>query len=242
VSAKWRFLVQVVAASLAVYLLGGLPAVQLGNAVVELGLVGDVAVVIFIVWFTNAFNFMDGIDGIAASEAICISGGAVALHYAGGGPAVVLLGVIALAALGFLVWNWAPARIFMGDVGSAFLGFILIAVAIYSSHTGNVPFWSWLILAGVFIVDATITLVVRMWNRENWLSAHRSHAYQRASRRYQSHARVTTAVVAVNILWLLPIAFLATAAPEHGWWLTAIAWLPLTIAALRIGAGKPDQA
>jgi len=241
VSAKWRFMVQILAVSLAVYLLGGLPVLQLGSSALELGLAGDVALVVLIVWFTNAFNFMDGIDGIAASEAICIAGGAAILNYATNDPSVVLLGVLASASLGFLVWNWAPAKIFMGDVGSAFLGFTLIAIAIYTSRAGNVPIWSWLILAGVFIIDATITLVVRIWNRENWLSAHRSHAYQRASRHYKSHAIVTAVVIAINILWLFPVAFLAFTAPEKGWWLTVVAWLPLTITALRFGAGRPDQ-
>ena len=243
VSAKWRILVQIVAATLAVILLGGLPEFQVRHVIVDLGIPGDFLAVIFMVWFTNAFNFMDGIDGIAASETICIAGGAFLItQSADGGPAAILLGCLAMASVGFLVWNWPPARIFMGDVGSAFLGFVLIALAIYETGSDTASIWTWLILGGVFIVDPTVTLITRMLRREKWLSAHRDHAYQKITRRVGSHRRVTIGVIATNVIWLFPVAYVAQSMPENGWWLTGIAWGPLLGLSLWVGAGQPEQA
>ena len=242
VSAKWRFLVQIMAAAQAMYFLGGIPEVQIGNTVFNPGALGYVLTVTCLVWFTNAFNFMDGIDGIAATEAICIAGGALILTSIDGGASVlILLATLTMACLGFLVWNWPPAKIFMGDVGSGFVGFVLAVLAIISGNLGVLPIWCWLILAGVFVVDATITLVTRMVNGEEWYAAHNSHAYQKASRRLKGHRPVTLAVFAINVLWLLPIAWLAAAHPEFGWWLTAAAWTPLIFLSLFLKAGRPEQ-
>ncbi|MCH9695871.1 MAG: glycosyltransferase family 4 protein [Gammaproteobacteria bacterium] len=240
ISAKWRFLVQIIAAVIVVVCIGGLPAVQIGPLTSDFGVFGYAMAVIFAVWFTNAFNFMDGIDGIAASEAICIAVGGFVLASDTTHAASVLLAALSAATLGFLMWNWPPAKIFMGDVGSAFLGFILIGIALHASHEGLVSVWSWLILAGIFVVDATVTLSTRMVRRYDWLSAHRDHAYQKASRRYGSHARVTMAVVAINSVWLFPLSFLANRAPENGWWLTVVAWAPLILLSFWLGAGRRD--
>lgn len=240
VPAFWRFIVQTIAAVLVLAALGGLPDIQLGNKVVDLGLTGDSLAVLFMVWFTNLFNFMDGIDGIAASEAICIAGGAFLLLLLRGGVDSALLVVLVASSLGFLVWNWPPAKIFMGDVGSAFLGFVLIAVAILTSLEGSVSIWSWLILGGAFIVDATFTLIARIIRRQDWVSAHRSHAYQKASRRFDSHGRVTTGVVFVNVFWLLPLAYVANISSSNGWWLLIVAWFPLIAICAWLGAGRQE--
>jgi Fuc2NAc and GlcNAc transferase len=115
------------------------------------------------------------------------------------GPVLLCL---AGAVAGFLVWNRCPARIFMGDTGSGFLGFTLGAPAILTLGDGGITLWSWAILLGVFIVDATLTLLRRMLNGERWYQAHRTHAYQHAARRWGSHRRVTVAVLSINVLWL----------------------------------------
>jgi Fuc2NAc and GlcNAc transferase len=241
IPAGWRFLVQVIAATVTVSLLGGLPKLPLGDGMLELGIAGNILVVVFMVWFTNAFNFMDGIDGIAASEAICIGGGVSLLAIISGvGVIAPLWAALAAASLGFLAWNLPPARIFMGDVGSSFLGFTLFGLALYSAGTETLSLWSWLILAGVFIVDAAITLTTRILRRDDWLSAHRSHAYQKAARRYRSHGRVTVAVICINVCWLLPLAWLAQLTPERGWWLTLVAWCPLVALTLWLGAGQQE--
>ena len=241
VPANWRFLIQIIAATFAVTMLGGLPEIQLGNKSVDLGIAGDAMAIIFTVWLINLYNFMDGIDGIAAIEALCIAGSVIAISSDGdGGFITPLLVIFAATVLGFLVWNWPPAKIFMGDVGSGFIGFILAMFAIISSSMGLLPVWSWLILAGVFVVDSTITLVTRVINGEEWYSAHNSHAYQKASRRLKGHKPVTLSVLMINIFWLLPMAWFASARPEFGWWLTIIAWMPLISLSLILKAGRPE--
>ena len=241
VPAKWRFLVQIIAATFAVTMLGGLPEIQLGDKPVDLGMAGDAMAIVFMVWLINLYNFMDGIDGIAGIEAVCIVGGALLVSSAGdGGPITTLLAVFVTSVLGFLVWNWPPAKIFMGDVGSGFIGFILAMFAIISSGMGLLPIWTWLILTGVFVVDATLTLITRMINGEEWYSAHSNHAYQKASRRLKGHKPVTLSVLMINIFWLLPMAWFASARPEFGWWLTIVAWIPLISLALFLRAGRPE--
>ena len=234
VPAIWRFLAQTVAAVVIVGQLAGLPALSFGEVTVDLGIIGDTLLVVFAVWFTNAFNFMDGIDGIAASEAICIAGGAIVIGLPIFNSTSLLAAVLAAACLGFLVWNWPPAKVFMGDVASAFLGSMLIAVGLYSAHQDFISLWSWLILSGVFVVDSTMTLVTRIVRGEDWYSAHRSHAYQRLAKRLGSHAQVTLGVITLNVCWLLPFAFLANSYPGHGWWLLIAAWLPLVAACARL--------
>ena len=241
IPAKWRFLVQTVAAIIALTVLGGLPDIQIGSDRMSLGLPGDILAIIFIVWLINLYNFMDGIDGIAAAETICVAGGAAVLINSGSNEFVVsLLVVFSATALGFLLWNWPPAKIFMGDVASGFIGFVLAAFALISSAMDLLPIWAWLILAGVFIVDATLTLLTRVFRGEQWYSAHNNHAYQKASRALKGHWPVTLTVVLINIVWLLPIAWWVSRHPDSGWWLTLVAWTPLGIVAAYMKAGHPD--
>lgn len=241
VQPQWRFVVQLVAATVAISMMGGLPAVQVGNMNFDLGFAGDVAAVIFAVWLINLYNFMDGIDGIAAVEGLCIVGGALFIPSVGqSGIIATLLTVFAASTLGFLVWNWPPAKIFMGDVGSSFAGFILAVFAIATSDLDVLPLWFWLITAGVFLVDSTVTLIVRVVLKENWYSAHRNHAYQKATRRMNGHLPVTIAVLIINLVWLFPLAWAATMRPEFGWWLTLMAWVPLVWLSLFLNAGRPD--
>src|SRR5690606_1624613 len=114
------------------------------------------------VYWINIFNFMDGIDGIAASEALFVIGGSAALALLQGAPTDGLLLwwfiAIAVASLAFLLLNWPPARIFMGDIGSAYLGFMIAYAAVTSSASGWLTLWQWLILVALFLADATITL------------------------------------------------------------------------------------
>ncbi len=129
----------------------------------------------------------------------------------------------------------------MGDVGSGFLGMTFGTLAIISMIIDELPVWTWLILSGVFVVDATVTVLQRMKNGEEWHKAHRSHAYQRAARRLQSHQKVMVFVSAINIIWLLPLAWYSALRPDFGWWLTSIAWIPLCVAAFILGAGRPGD-
>jgi Fuc2NAc and GlcNAc transferase len=199
--ASWRALVQLAAAAWAVWCLGGLPALSSGAASVSLGGAGSLLAVVGIVWCTNLYNFMDGIDGIAASQAVVAGlAGAGLLAATGlGGLALVPL-LMAAGAAGFLVWNWSPAKIFMGDIGSSLLGYMFATIAVASENLGGLPVLGWSLLLGVFIVDATVTLVRRIVRGERWYAAHRSHAYQRLVQAGISHAGVTSRVIGINCL------------------------------------------
>lgn len=242
VPARWRLLVQVVAAAWALYWLGGFESISIGGSRYELGWLGDLLGGFFIVWLLNLFNFMDGIDGIAGSEAITVALSAALL--AGLAPAGAALGsvesllALAAATAGFLAWNWPPAKIFMGDVGSGCVGFLLGVFALHSALAGELSLIVWLILVGVFFVDATVTLLRRMAGGQRWYEAHRSHAYQHAALRLDSHGKVTLAVLAINLFWLLPLVTAAVVWPRWEAALLALAYVPLVGLALRLDAGK----
>jgi Fuc2NAc and GlcNAc transferase len=199
-SPRWRLAYHFLAATWAVAWLGGLPVLSLGQSSVSLGLAGPVIAVIGIVWAINLFNFMDGIDGISGVEALCIGAIGGTLLVAVSSPGLAQLAfVIAGAALGFLFWNWAPAKIFLGDIGSGFIGFVIAAMALASENARAVPLIVWGILSAVFIVDATLTFGRRL-RSGHWTEAHRNHAYQRAVQSGWSHAAVSGVVGVLNLL------------------------------------------
>lgn len=207
-----------------------------------LGPIGFLVLLLAGVWWVNLFNFMDGIDGIAGSQAAFMATAAGGLALVAGATTMALLPLAALAAasLGFLRLNWPPARVFLGDVGSTWLGFVLFALAVVSSANGLLHPAVWVVLAAVFGCDATITLVRRMLAGQRWTDAHRSHAYQRLSRRLGGHRSVTLIVIAVNVGWLLPLAALVQAAPAWAWPIAILACLPIAVAVMAAGAGLPD--
>jgi UDP-N-acetylmuramyl pentapeptide phosphotransferase/UDP-N-acetylglucosamine-1-phosphate transferase len=169
-------------------------------------------------WFVNLFNFMDGIDGIAASEAAAIAIGLVLFAAVGVGhdPRLAILSAtIAAAAFGFLVWNWAPARIFLGDVGSVPLGFLLGFLLLGVAADGH---WKIaLILPLYFLADATITLLRRLARGERVWQAHRQHFYQGAVQRGLGHATVVRRVIAADVA-LVGCGWAA----ENGWGVAAL--------------------
>lgn len=200
VPARYRFLVQVGAAIWALWWIGGFPYFAIGAAKLRLGIAGPVLAVLGIVWYTNLFNFMDGIDGIAGGQAAtCGAFGAILLFLAGHLDLAAVALVIAAASIGFLFWNWSPARIFMGDVGSSMLGFTFATLAISAENAGAVPLGISLLLGATFIVDATVTLVRRIARGAKWYEAHRSHAYQRAVQSGFTHAQVSGTVIGLNV-------------------------------------------
>lgn len=153
-------------------------------------------------WFVNLFNFMDGIDGIAGAETIQIGiGAAVVAGLAGFGTTSVLLGLsVAAAALGFLVYNWHPARIFMGDVGSVPLGLLLGWLLLDLAARGAVAAAALLPL--YYLADATVTLLTRLGRREKVWQAHRSHFYQRSAAGPLGHDGMVRTMLAVNLVLL----------------------------------------
>ena len=192
-----------------------------------------------LVWLTNLFNFMDGIDGLAGAELIYVTGFSLVAGINGldmGGS--MLLAVACASASGFLIWNWQPARIFMGDVGSGFAGFFVGLMALITVQAGVMTYWTWLILLAVFAIDATLTLCRRFLSGERWFEGHNTHAYQHASRKFQSHSKVTIVTILINVCWLTPLAVASVLYPSLGGLFSLIAVAPLAMLALDFGAGR----
>ena len=240
VSVGVRLAVHAAAAIWAMYVLGGLPAVQIGENRVDLGMLGHVLGTLAIMWSLNLFNFMDGIDGIAASEAVFAAGcGGLLWLMEGEVSSVTAAGLtIAAASAGFLCWNWPPAKIFMGDVGSSFLGFVVAVIAIAATRDYAGGIFVWLILGAVFIADATATLLRRLLRAERVYEAHRSHAYQILSQRWGSHLPVTLSMLTLNGVVLLPLAWLAMRHQEQAWLVASVTLVSLAILAFLVGAGR----
>lgn len=243
IAARWRLLGHFFAAGWALFWLGGLPPITLFGMAVYLSWVGQFLAVLYLVWMLNLYNFMDGIDGIASVEAICVCLGACLLYWLTGFEGLIWLPMLLAAAVaGFLFWNFPPARIFMGDAGSGFLGLILGVLSIQAAWASSQLLWAWLILLGVFVVDATFTLIRRLVRGDKVYEAHRSHAYQFASRRFGRHLPVTLAVAGINLLWLLPIALCVVYLGLDGASALVVAYLPLVILAIKFQAGALEKA
>ncbi|MET0497681.1 MAG: glycosyltransferase family 4 protein [Steroidobacteraceae bacterium] len=241
VSVRVRLSVHVGAAAWGLYWLGGLPPLLIGETVLDPGYLGWGLGILAIVWTLNLFNFMDGIDGIAAAEAIFVALAGSLLLAPGALESASMAGLVfAAACCGFLFWNWPPAKIFLGDVGSGYLGVVIAILAIDAGRSSGVALFVWLILGAVFFVDASLTLLRRLIRGERVYEAHRSHAYQWLSRRWGGHKPVTLVVTAVNVMWLLPCAALAVLHPEWAACLVVVAMTPLLVAAAVAGSGLPE--
>jgi len=215
ISPGLRLLVQVLCTSLSVFFLGGFSSVDLGFVVFHNSFILSIVAVVGIVWLTNLFNFLDGIDGYLGVEVIfiCLA-------------AFFLLGVelplfLAAATAGFLILNWQPAKIFMGDVGSTLLGFTIGIFAVYYQNINQSSIIIWLMLTSLFWYDATVTLFRRWRNNEKLSEAHRKHAYQRIVQSGFSHQKTVICSLIINLsilglVWfalefafiLLPLFFL----------------------------------
>ena len=223
-SAPPRLAVQFLAAAAPAYLFGG----HLVQRTTPLPFAAGVAIAaIFIVGLTNAYNFMDGIDGIAATQAVVAGCGWIAL--AAIHPATdlsTIAAAVVASSAAFLLFNWAPAKIFMGDVGSAFLGFVLATLPVAAGVTSPSAAVAGVLFVWPFIFDSSLTFVRRALNRENVFAAHRSHLYQRLVISGLSHAAVTLlygalalfgtalglAVVSSKMSWAAALAGVAIAA------------------------------
>lgn len=238
IAARWRLLCHFASALWIVLWLGGGVPLQIGGETYSTGWLGAVAGVFYLVWLLNLYNFMDGINGIASAEAICTGLGATLAYFAVGERQNQCLTMLLIASVaGFMYWNFPRAKIFMGDAGSGFLGIAIGALSLQATWAYPQLLWSWLILLGVFIVDATVTLLRRLLRGERVYEAHRSHAYQFASRRVGRHAPVTWVVIAINLAWLCPLAVLVACYKLDGLWALVVAYVPLVLMALKFNAG-----
>ncbi|MCR9258920.1 MAG: glycosyl transferase [Pseudomonadaceae bacterium] len=196
-----------------------------------------------LMWLINLYNFMDGIDGLAASQTLvfCLGVHWLVVGVPGwSGDLLWLLGGVTLAFCGF---NWPPAKIFMGDVGSGFLGLLLGVVCLYVWQSFALPLVASLILLAVFWFDATYTLCVRIATQQKFTQAHRSHMYQQLAQR-RGHLWTTNAFLIFSLCWLLPMAWLTvefahTTPAQIG--ILVLAVLPLAILCWRLGAGLPPN-
>lgn len=198
------------------------------------------------IWWINLFNFMDGIDGIASSQAIFMLISAVFMiqfyH-----PDVISISsywgwmlVLSASCLGFLWHNWQPAKIFMGDIGSTYLAFMLFAFAFISISNDLLTLQFWLIIACLFICDATVTLVRRVIRGEVWYQPHRKHLYQSLSRRLNSHSKVTLRFLLINLTILFPLAFISLLLPSMSIAILLVTYLVVAAVMFGMGAGASD--
>jgi Fuc2NAc and GlcNAc transferase len=241
VPARWRLMAHFAAAAFVLWCVGGYPPRVQGSGLLMALILAGIGL-LAVVWLVNLTNFMDGIDGLAGTEAVtvCVAGAflPVALPEA---QAVWMAPVlVAAASAGFLTWNWPPARIFMGDGGSGFVGLMFGVFALQAARVSPALLWGWAILLGAFTVDATLTLLRRGLRGEMVAQPHRSHAYQHAARRVSSHRPVTVAVAVINVIWLWPLALMVVRGLLDGPVGLAAAYAPLVVAGLWLGAGVPD--
>ncbi len=227
-----RLAVQVVALALVLWTL------QLGWPWWAYGPVG-----FLLLWQVNLYNFMDGTDGLAAMQTLffCLAAHLL-VGVVPGWPGAVLW-LAAGSMLGFLVYNWVPAKIFMGDAGSVFLGFLVGVVAVWLVTGGHLPLMAVSILLTVFWFDASYTLCVRIATGQEFTKPHRCHLYQKLAMRF---GKLWTIVgfSAFCVLWLLPLALVAVtfaASPAYGIACQLLAALPLAVAAWLWRAGCPDR-
>jgi len=243
IAARWRLLGHFIAAVWALFWLNGLAPLPFFGNTINLGWLGNTLAAVYLVWMLNLYNFMDGIDGLASAEAICVCMGAAMTYWFTGHSSIVWAPImLAGAVAGFLYWNFPPAKIFMGDAGSGFLGLVLAVLSLSAAWVAPQLLWVWIILLGTFIVDATWTLLRRLVRGNAVSQAHRSHAYQYASRLFKSHKKVTVAIILINVLWLWPIGLLVGLQVLEPLLGTLLAYLPLVAAACFFRAGSPEPA
>ncbi len=202
-SAKLRLIVQSLVALGGLYFLGGFESLDFFVFSIENQIITNIFAFFMIIWFINLYNFLDGINGYAGSEAVFLSlAGFIFFnenHFI----------VLTVAVLGFLCWNWNKAKIFMGDVGSTLLGYNIAVFTIYYSNQTSENFWIWIILFSLFWFDATVTLIRRKLNGEKLSQAHKKHAYQRLTQTGWSHYKVTNYSIVVNIILFCLVYFIS---------------------------------
>lgn len=196
-----RLIVQAIATIIALFFIGGLKKIDIGFYIIENSFFLTLLIFFSILWFINLFNFIDGIDGYAATEAIFVS---LALIFFLKDTFLLLF---AASILGFIPWNWDKAKIFMGDIGSTLLGFTLAVFAVYYQNITEFSIFNWLILTSVFWFDATYTLFNRLRNKEKLNQAHKKHIYQRIVQSGFTHQKTVLFSLAINFILFLLVFF-----------------------------------
>ena len=202
-SPKIRLIAQSIVAIGGLYFLGGFETLTFVIFDIQNPIFTNIFAFFMIIWFINLYNFLDGINGYAGSEAVFLALAAFILF--SGNHFLVL----AVAVLGFLFWNWNKAKIFMGDVGSTLLGYNIAIFTIYYANEESTNFWIWIILFGIYWFDATLTLIRRKLNKEKLSLAHKKHAYQRLTQSGWSHYKVTNYSIGLNMILFFIVYFVS---------------------------------
>lgn len=239
-SPRTRAWLYLLAALISVCVLGGIAQFKISaHTVLTLSWAGSIVAVLAVLWSINLFNFMDGLDGIAAVEALFVLGvGGFFLYQSQGQTIAFIAWLLAAGVAGFLVWNKPRAKVFMGDVGSTLLGFVIMVLALLGEKLYGVPALLWLILYAVFIFDATVTLLRRLFAKERIFQAHRLHAYQRLHQAGLSHGKVLLGVSVVNLV-LAILAVIGFYYPMFLPVLILLAFILLAILYWRVEVLKP---
>jgi len=241
VSSLIRLGAHFLAGALAILWVGGMPELSIFGVVLHKSLLLDLLGLVYLVWLTNLYNFMDGINGLASVEAFSVCLGITAIYSDLSEPGLMIIPmVLSAGVLGFLCWNFPKAKIFMGDAGSGFIGFIFAVLSIQASLVNPLFFWSWVILLGVFITDATQTLLFRAFRLEKIYQAHDMHGFRHAYERFGRAEPVTIGVLFINVLWLFPMAWMVSHAVMSPGLGVCIAYAPLVGLALYFKAGRPS--
>jgi UDP-N-acetylmuramyl pentapeptide phosphotransferase/UDP-N-acetylglucosamine-1-phosphate transferase len=191
-----RILIQLLTVTVGLFFINGVRIFYLNDFVISLPIIFSILALIGAIWFINLYNFLDGIDGYASVEAILI---ALALFLITKNP---ILLVLIFAVFGFLIWNWPKAKIFMGDIGSTQLGYILVILGFYFNDNHEFSILGWLILTSLFWVDASLTLFRRWRNKEKLSQAHKKHAYQRIVQFGFSHQKTILLSILINLIFI----------------------------------------
>jgi Fuc2NAc and GlcNAc transferase len=190
-----------------------------------------------LVWMMNLYNFMDGIDGMAASGTIfaCFALVVTLILTSGFSSLVIILSLLLSSCLGFLIYNWPPASIFMGDAGSIFLGYFFGSLIIISLIEGDISLWTWVIVFSYFFGDTNVTIIMRLILSKKWYKPHRSHGYQNLARILDNHKKVTVGVQVYNVFYILPLAVFSVVMPLWAAFFSILAIAPVIFFTLWFG-------
>jgi Fuc2NAc and GlcNAc transferase len=192
---------------------------------------------LFLVWMINAYNFMDGIDGMAISGAVFVSSTIILVMLLTNSESELRILFILLLGCtsAFMFFNWPPATVFMGDSGSIFLGYLFGSLILATVMRGEITIWTWIIVFGYFFSDTTVTQITRIILVKKWYRAHRSHAYQNLARMTSSHLKVTGGVALYNVVWILPLTLWSALQPEMELFAVFFAITPGLVVAYKYG-------
>ena len=228
-----------------IFLIEPIHYVEIFNFEIKLYILGTIFTILLIIWFINLFNFMDGINGLATFQTITFCSSILFFllfeRYLSNDSVAILIYLLILKIsllISFLPWNFPRARIFMGDSCSGVLGLFTSIILIYMCHLSPKYFWVCLILLALFLVDSTLTLLIRLITKQNIFSPHKTHAYQKAAIKYNSHTYVTIVQFLINVFWLFPISFLVILDILSGFYALLIAYIPIVLLLFKMNAGK----